>query len=56
VRLRAKVTAGKQGEVARIMRQVALQALGEASLAVGSHRRVIVQSADSMTSSLGKEV
>jgi len=56
VRLRAKVTAGKQGEVARIMRQVALQALGEASLAVESHRRVIVQSADSMTSSLGKEV
>jgi small conductance mechanosensitive channel len=42
VRLRAKVTAGKQGEVARIMRQVALQALGEASLAVESHRRVMV--------------
>jgi len=45
VRLRAKVTAGKQGDVARIMRQVALQVLGEAGLAVESHHRVILQPA-----------
>jgi len=45
VRLRAKVTAGKQTDVARVMRQVALQVLGEAGLAVESHRRVILQPA-----------
>lgn len=34
VRLRAKVTAGKQAEVARVMRQAALEALDEAGMAV----------------------
>lgn len=34
VRLRAKVTAGKQGEVARVMRQQALEALDRAGIAI----------------------
>ena len=37
VRLRAKVTAGKQGDVARIMRQYALEALDQAGMPVKSH-------------------
>jgi len=48
VRLRAKVTAGKQGDVARIMRQVALQVLGEAGLAVESRHHVILQPASAV--------
>jgi len=56
VRLRAKVTAGKQGEVARVMRQVALHALREAGLAVESHQRVTVQPADAAVASHQKEV
>jgi len=34
VRLRAKVTAGKQGDVARVMRQYALEALDQAGISV----------------------
>jgi small conductance mechanosensitive channel len=44
VRLRARVTAGKQGEVARIMRQTALEALHEAGVPVESHSRMTLQS------------
>ena len=36
VRLRAKVTAGKQGDVARAMRQYALEALDQAGISVAS--------------------
>ncbi len=39
VRLRAKVTAGKQGEVARAMRQYALELLDEAGVPVASQSR-----------------
>jgi small conductance mechanosensitive channel len=39
VRLRAKVTAGKQGEVARVMRQYALEALDQAGLPVASRNQ-----------------
>jgi small-conductance mechanosensitive channel len=44
VRLRARVTAGKQGEVARIMRQTALEALREGGVPVESHGRMTLQS------------
>ena len=40
VRLRAKVTAGKQGDVARVMRQYALEALQEAGVPVESFNRL----------------
>ena len=39
VRLRAKVTAGKQGEVARVMRQDALEALDQAGVPVASRNQ-----------------
>ena len=43
VRLRAKVAAGKQGDVARLMRQYALEALQEAGVPVESHHRASQQ-------------
>jgi small-conductance mechanosensitive channel len=43
VRLRAKVTAGKQGDVARVMRQYALEALQEAGVPVESFNRISSQ-------------
>jgi len=43
VRLRAKVTAGKQGEVARAMRHYALDALHDAGVPVESHHRLALQ-------------
>jgi small conductance mechanosensitive channel len=49
VRLRAKVTAGKRNEVARVMRQVALEALHAAGVRVESHSRsvgIVLQSSD----------
>jgi small conductance mechanosensitive channel len=43
VRLRAKVTAGKQGEVARVMRQYAFEALQAAGVPIASHSRIVWQ-------------
>jgi small conductance mechanosensitive channel len=42
VRLRAKVVAGKQGSVARVMRQYALEVLQEAGVPVESHGRTVL--------------
>lgn len=44
VRLRAKVTAGKQNDVARALRQYALEALQSAGVPIESHSRVAAQS------------
>jgi small conductance mechanosensitive channel len=44
VRLRVKVKAGKQGEVARVMREYALAALREACIPVESRNRLTVES------------
>ena len=48
VRLRAKVTAGKQGEVARAMRHYALEALNDAGVPVESHHRMVLQPGNAM--------
>jgi len=40
VRLRAKVTAGKQGDVARVLRQHALETLEQAGIAVASRNQI----------------
>lgn len=43
VRLRAKVIAGRQNEVARAMRRDAIEALNAAGVPVASHRRLLLQ-------------
>ena len=48
VRLRAKVTAGKQGEVARAMRKYALEAMQGAGVSVESHSRIVWQPGDAV--------
>ena len=53
VRMRARVTAGKQGEVARVMRQYALEALNQAGVPVASPHRVMVQPAEASGAALG---
>ncbi len=42
VRLRAKVVAGKQGSVARVVREYALEALQKAGVPVESHGRTVL--------------
>ncbi len=51
--MRARVTAGKQGEVARVMRQYALEALNQAGVPVASPHRVMVQPAEASGAALG---
>jgi hypothetical protein len=51
--MRARVTAGKQGEVARVMRQYALEALNQAGVAVANPHRVMVQPAEVVTGAVG---
>ena len=53
VRMRARVTAGKQGEVARVMRQYALEALNQAGVPVANPHRVTVQPAEASGAALG---
>ena len=53
VRMRARVTAGKQGEVARVMRQYALEALNQAGVPVANPHRVMVQPAEASGAALG---
>jgi moderate conductance mechanosensitive channel len=53
VRMRARVTAGKQGEVARVMRQYALEALNQAGVPVASPHRLMVQPAEASGAALG---
>jgi small conductance mechanosensitive channel len=53
VRMRARVTAGKQGEVARVMRQYALEALTQAGVPIANPHRVMVQPVEAVSGTVG---